>query len=114
MELERGTKSGSYSPGAPTHYKREERITVEAELNGAMAELVRGKGARGATYEHLKQAHALANDLGTDAFERLDKTVAVLESHREWYDTGKEEKSLRPPLLELFAPLTTLERGSIL
>ena len=39
-------------------------MTVEAELNGAIAELVREKGPRGFIYEHLKQAQALVNDLG--------------------------------------------------
>ncbi len=59
-------------------------MTVEAELNGAIAELVREKGPRGFIYEHLKQAQALVDDLSPDALERLDEAVAILETHREW------------------------------
>jgi hypothetical protein len=89
-------------------------MTVEAELNGAIAELVREKGPRGYIYEHLKQAQELVDDLGPDALESLDEAVAILESYREWYDAGEEERPLPPRLLELFGPLTPLERGSIL
>jgi len=89
-------------------------MTVEAELKGAIAELVREKGPQGAIYEHLKQAQALVDDLGADTLERLDEAVAVLESHREWNDAGEEERPLPPRLLELFVRLPPLERGSIL
>lgn len=87
-------------------------MTVEVELKQAIAEL-REKGPRGLIYEQLKQAQALVDGLGPVARKRLDESVAILETHREWFDAGKR-RALPPRLTELFAPLTPTEQRSIL
>jgi len=56
-------------------------MLVEAELEQAIAELMRKNGSRSSIYEHLKQAHTLVNDLGPGALERLDEAVAILETY---------------------------------
>jgi hypothetical protein len=88
-------------------------MSVEAELEQAIAEVMRVRGPQGLIYKQLKLAQALVDDLGPDALEGLDEAVAILETHREWYDAG-EERQLPPRLLELFESLTPTERGSIL
>jgi hypothetical protein len=88
-------------------------MTVEAELKQAVAEVERKQGPQGSIYEHLKQAQSLMEDLSPDALERLDEAVAIHVSLRELYDAG-EEWPLPSRLLELFATLSPLERGSIL
>ena len=89
-------------------------MTVEAELRQAIAEVMRDRGPQGLIYEQLKYAQALVDGLGPDALEGLDEAVAILETHREWYEAGDFERPLPPRLLELFAPLTPCERRSIL
>jgi hypothetical protein len=88
-------------------------MKVEAELEQAIAELMREIGPRGGIYEHLKEAQTLVYGLGPDALKSLDEAVAILETCKEGYDAG-EERPLPPRLLELFGPLTPPEREATL